>query len=67
MKRRRKYYYRIHLTGSRIVDGREMWAGMLEAEREVEKKSAALAEKTGRELYAYMVMREPRRRKSQED
>lgn len=63
MTRRRRYYYRIHLNGGRIIDGHEMWKGMLEAEREVEKKSAELAERVGRKLYAYMIMREPRRRR----
>lgn len=62
--RRQRYYYQIHLVGARIVDGKALWNGMLEAEREVERKSAELAAQTGRKLHAYMIVREPRRRRT---
>lgn len=58
--RRQRFYYEIHLRGA-VVDGTELWYGMLEAEREVERKSKSLVELTGKPLRGALIMRLNRR------
>jgi hypothetical protein len=59
--RRQLYYAAIHLTGHRVVDGVQRYAGMLEADRQVERLAEFLTATTGRSLKGYMIQRVSRK------
>ncbi len=59
--RRRLYYAAIHLTDNRVVDGVQRYAGMLEAERQVEGLSNWLTSSTGRSLKGYIIQQVSRK------
>jgi len=61
-RRPKRYYYEIHL-GDTIVDGVEMFRGMLDAERSVDQRAEALRIKMQRPLRGYLIQRLGRRMK----
>lgn len=56
MKRRRRFYYEIHLSEKYMVAGSELFSGMLEAEREVERKAAEIAKQLSLPLRGCIIM-----------
>lgn len=64
MKRRRRFYYEIHLSEKYMVAGSELFSGMLEADREVERKAAEIAERINRPLRGCIIMEQRLRKRS---
>lgn len=60
MKRRKRYYYEIHLNGGFIETGTALWSGMIEAEKEVSDKALEVMKQRGRGLRGFLI-REKRR------
>lgn len=60
-RRRQLYYAAIHLGGHRVVDGVQRYAGMLEADRQVEQLAEMLTRKTGWPLKGYLIRRVSRK------
>ena len=55
--RRKHFYYEIHLRGGYVVQGRALWSGMLEAEREVEQKAGDISAKVGRPQRGFIIIK----------
>ncbi len=59
--RRKRFYYEIHLAGA-VVEGIQLFTGMLEAERVVDERSRELSMDLGKPFRGFMIMRLSRRK-----
>ncbi len=56
-KRRKRYYYEIHLSGRRTVAGQVLEYGMLDAERKVDEIAADVVRRTRYGYRGALIMR----------
>lgn len=56
-RRRTRFYFEIHLRDGYVVSKTDLFSGMLEAEREVDRLAAEISEKVKKPQRGYLIMR----------